>query len=71
VKVTCFTGFFLLFYAAGCVGSAIVLRHNERVATVSRVHRDNPDNYLYAAIGLSIVGGGLVTIGRKLIRAGW
>ena len=32
VKASCFCGFFLLFCAAGCIGSSALLAHNENVA---------------------------------------
>lgn len=74
-RVVFFLGYFLLIFAAGTFGSAILLRHHEltarsRPAPAVRSHRDNPDDYIYAGIGFAIVGLSLTAIGRRLARAG-
>jgi hypothetical protein len=156
VKITCFFGYFLLICAAGCAGSALLLKHNDDVArsrwaeATGHVHGcrvsafsggssyallcsldyeyagrtyhnalgsgmtrssetraqfadwaannpgeltvrvnprspyryvvpgglpfrrgDNPDGFFYAAIVMAAVGLPLVSVGRRLIRAGW
>jgi hypothetical protein len=66
-RICFFTGYFLIIFAMGTVGSAIVISHTPQPV----YHHHNPDNWLYAAIGIGAAGLSLTALGRRLARAGW